>query len=119
MIHSWPQLKALALGLDLPEVTIDHPWGNECLKAHGKMWCWWSPYADAAVFKASHTEREMLLEAEPETFTLHPHYTPHNLVLVRAGRIDAGWATARLIRQWRDAAPKRWLKAWDAANPLS
>ena len=35
---------------------------------------------------------------------------------IRAGRIDEGWARARLIRQWRDAAPKRWLKAWDAAQ---
>lgn len=53
MIQSWPQLKALALSLDLPQVTVDNPWGKECLKAHGKMWCWWSPYVDAAVFRAS------------------------------------------------------------------
>lgn len=117
MIQSWPDLKALALALNLPEVITDYPWGNECLKAHGKMWCWWSPYVDAAVFKASRDEREMLLAADPETFTLHPHYEPHNLVLVRAGRIDEGWAAARLTQQWRDAAPKRWLNAWDAANP--
>ena len=117
MIHTWPDLKAHALSLNLPEVTIDFPWGNEALKAHGKMWCWWSPYVDAAVFKSSRDEREMLLAADPDTFTLHPHYEPHNLILVRAGRIDEGWATARLTQQWRDAAPKRWLKAWDTANP--
>lgn len=116
MIHTWPALKTLALSLNLPEVTTDTPWGNECLKAHGKMWCWWSPYVDAAVFKASRDEREMLLAADPETFTLHPHYAPHNLILVRAGRIDEGWAKARLTQHWREVAPKRWLKAWDAAN---
>ena len=49
------------------------------------MWCWWSPYTDAAVFKCSKDEREMLLAADPETFLLHPHYAPHNLILVRAG----------------------------------
>lgn len=48
---------------------------------------------------------------------LHPHHAPRNLVLVRAGRIDEGWARARLVRQWRDAAPKRWLKDRDAATP--
>lgn len=117
MIRDWPGLKALALSLDLPEVTVAHPWGNEALKAHGKMWCWWSPYADAAVFRADRDEREMLMQAEPETFFLHPHYAAHPLVLVRAGRIDPGWATARLVRDWRAHAPKRWLKAWDAANP--
>ena len=116
-ISTWPDLKALALGLCLPEITTAHPWGHEVLKAHGKMWCYWAALADAAPFKAGPDEREMLLAADPDTFFLHPHYTPHGLILVRAGRIDPIWAAARLIRQWRDAAPKRWLKAWDAANP--
>jgi hypothetical protein len=80
------------------------------------MWCGWSPCADAAVFKADRGEREMLILADPTTFFVHPHYAPHNLVLVLAGRIDEGWASTRLIRQWRDGAPKRWLKAWDAAQ---
>lgn len=116
MIATYADLKSLALGLGLPEVTDTTAWGNPCLKAHGKMWCWWSPYVDAAVFRCDKDEREMLITADPETFIPHPHYAPHNLVLVRAGRIDEGWARARLIQQWRDAAPKRWLKAWDAAQ---
>jgi hypothetical protein len=119
LINSWPELKAFALGLNLPMVTIDYPWGNECLKAHGKMWCWWSPYVDAAVFKCDKAEREMLLDVDPDTFTLHPHYAPHNLILVRAGHIDEGWARARLMQQYRDAAPKRWLKAWEAEHGRS
>ena len=59
MIHSWPDLKTLALALNLPRVTIDHPWGNECLKAHGKMWCWWSPYVDAAVVRCDNQNRDV------------------------------------------------------------
>ena len=114
MIQTYPELRDLALSLHLPEVTEATPWGNPCLKAHGKMWCWWSPYVDAAVFRASRDEREMLLDADPDTFTLHPHYAAHDLILVRAGRIDPVWARARLLQQWRDAAPKRFLKAWDA-----
>ena len=83
------------------------------LKAHGRMWCYWGKMADGAVFKADVDEREMLLAADPETFFQHPHFTPHGLILARAGRLDPGWARARLVRQWRDAAPKRWLKEWD------
>jgi hypothetical protein len=116
MISDWPTLKAFALGLNLPMITIDYPWGNEALKAHGKMWCWWSPYMDAAVFKCGKDEREMLLDADPDTFALHPHYAPHNLILVRAGRIHPDWARARLIAQWREAAPKKWLRDWDAGQ---
>ena len=116
MIADWPALKSFALSLDLPQITLAHPWGHEVLKAHGKMWCWWAHYEDAAVFRASKDEREMLMQADPETFFLHPHYAPHNLILVRAGRIDPDWARPRLIRDWRDHAPKRWLKAWEAGH---
>lgn len=99
VIQNWAELKAFALGLDLPEITHATPWGHEALKAFGKMWCYWSHYADAAVFKAAHDEREMLMAAEPATFFLHPHYAPHNMVLVRAGQIDRAWAPARLVQQ--------------------
>ncbi len=115
-IADYATLRALALGLGLPQVADATAWGNPCLKAHGRMWVWWSPYVDAAVFRCDPAEREMLLEADPETFVLHPHYRAHPLILVRAGRIDPAWASARLIRAWRDAAPKRWLKSWDAAQ---
>lgn len=116
MIHTWPQLRDFALSLGLPQVTLATPWGQEALKAHGKMWCHWSPYVDAAVFKCGKDEREMLLAADPETFAIHPHYAAHNLILVRAGHIEDGWTRARLVQQWRDAAPKRWLATWDAQN---
>ena len=113
LIHTYAELRDFALSLNLPRVEETTAWGNPCLKSHGKMWVWWSPYVDAAVFKCDLDEREMLLAADPETFTLHPHYANHALILVNAGRIDPDWAGPRLIRQWRAAAPKRWLKTWD------
>lgn len=112
-ISTYRELRDLGLALGLPGVVETTAWGNPCLKAHGKLWCWWSPYVDAAVFKADKMEREFLMQAEPEVFYLHPHYRNYDLVLVRAGRIDEGWAKARLVAQWRAAAPKRFLKEWD------
>jgi len=116
MIRTWPDLKAFALALGLPEVAEGTSWGNEVLKAHGKLWCWWSPYIDAALFKCDKEEREILRAADPETFPFHKHYESHNLILVAAGRIDPGWAESRLTSTWRAAAPKRFLKEWDAQN---
>ena len=115
-IADYAGLRALALGLGLPQVADGTAWGQHCLRAHGGMWVWWSPYMDAAVFRCDKADREMLLQADPGTFAIHPHYLAHDLILVRAGRIDRDWAAARLIRHWRDLAPKRWLKAWDAAG---
>lgn len=112
----WPRLKALALGLGLPHVVESTSWGEPCLKAHGKLWVWWSPSANAPVFKVPIEEREILLEAEPDTFFITDHYRGHPLVLVRPERFDAGWAVANLQRVWRSMAPRRVLKAFDAAG---
>ena len=114
MISSWAELRDFAHSLDLPEVTDAVSWGNPTVKAHGKLWCWWSPYIEAGIFKGSIEEREMLMSADPETFVLHPHYAKHGLILVAAGRIDPDWASARLTQSWRDMAPKKFLKEWDA-----
>ncbi|MEM6303660.1 MAG: MmcQ/YjbR family DNA-binding protein [Pseudomonadota bacterium] len=113
-MRTWQEVKALGLSLNLPQVEVAASWGNENLKAHGKMWVWWSPYVEAAVFKGSLEEREALNAADPATFILHPHYAKHGLILVAAGHIDPAWATARLQTSWRAMAPKRFLKAWDA-----
>lgn len=114
MIRDYAGLRALALGLGLPEVADATAWGHPCVKAHDKMWAWWSPYVDAALFHAPHDEGEVLRAADPQTFLFHPHYAAHPLILVAAGRIDPGWAAARLTARWRALAPKRWLREWDA-----
>jgi hypothetical protein len=117
MITKWADLRDLATGLDLPQVTFAYPWGHETLKVFGKSWVYWAAKVDAAVFRCDPAEREALVAADPGTFLMHPHYTPHALILVASGRIDPDWARARLIRTWRDAAPKRFLKVWDTTQP--
>jgi hypothetical protein len=112
----WQRLKTLALGLNLPGVEETTSWGQPTLKAHGKLWVWWSPHEDAPVFKVPFEEREILVEAEPETFFFTPHYKNHPLVLVRPGKLDLAWAKANLIKVWRAQAPRRLLKAFDAGQ---
>ena len=118
MIANWPALRELALGLALPGVEDALSWGHPCLKAHGKLWTWWSPQENAGVFKVPREEREVLCEVDPDTFYVTPHYQPHGLILARPGKIDPAWARANLTRVWRQQAPKRVLKAFDAGLPL-
>ena len=115
-IIDWDRLKALALGLGLPGVEETTSWGQPTLKAHGKLWLWWSPHEDAPVFKVSFEEREILVEAEPDCFFFTPHYKNHPLVLVRPEMLDLEWVKANLVRVWRAQAPKRVLKAFDGAD---
>lgn len=112
----WERLKTLALELDLPGVVEATSWGNPCLKAHKKLWVWWSPHEDAAVFKMDREERDFLIEAEPDTFFVTDHYRAHRLVLVHPERLDAEWAKSHLIRTWREMAPKRVLAAWEESQ---
>jgi hypothetical protein len=111
-IRTWPELRAFALALGLLRVEDGVSWSNPTLKAHDKLWCWWSPNLDAAVVKGTMEEREALRAADPETFPHHDHYARHGLILVGAGRIERNWAAARLRRRWEEAAPKRWLVRW-------
>jgi hypothetical protein len=111
----WDSLKALALDLDLPGVS-EAASGGPALKAHGRLWVWWSPHEDAPVFKVPFEEREFLIEADPDTFFFTPHYRDYPHVLVRPEKLDPDWARANLIRVWRAQAPKRLLKAYDAAQ---
>ena len=113
MIQNWHELRELALSLELPHVADAVSWGNPNLKAHGKMWTWWSPMIDAAVFKGSIDEREMLISVDPETFVMHDHYRTSGVILVAKGRVDPEWAKNRLIQSWRNMAPKKVLKAFD------
>ena len=115
-IRDWEGLRALALSLDLPGVELTTSWGQPSLKAHGKLWTWWSPHEDAPVFKVPFEERELLLEVEPDTFFVTAHYKRHALVLARPEKLDPDWAKANLLRVWRAQAPKRFLKAYDAAR---
>jgi hypothetical protein len=78
----WDALKALALALDLPGIEETGS-GNPGLKAHGKLWVWWSPHENAPVFKVPFEERDFLIEVDPDTFFFTPHYRNYPMVLVR------------------------------------
>ncbi|HEV2364226.1 MAG TPA: MmcQ/YjbR family DNA-binding protein [Caulobacteraceae bacterium] len=59
-------------------------------------------------------EREMLMEAEPETFHFTPHYKDYPSVLARIASLHPGSFRAFLERRWRKVAPKTLVRAYDA-----
>lgn len=113
---TYEAIRNVALSLDFPGVTEAVSWGQPCLKAHGKLWFFWSPAENAPVFKVPFEERDFLVETAPDTFFFTDHYRNHALVLARPERIDRAWIRANLIRVWRELAPKRTLKKWDEEN---
>ena len=64
----------------------------------------------------SFDEREMLMEAEPATFHITPHYKDYPSVLARMETLHPGSFQNFLDRRWRKIAPKKLVKEHDRAR---
>jgi hypothetical protein len=70
--------------------------------------------ASLVLLEVPFDEREMLIEAEPETFHFTAHYKDYPSVLARMATLHPGSFRNLLERRWRKIAPKKLVKAWDA-----
>ena len=68
------------------------------------------------LLEVSFDEREMLMEAEPETFHFTAHYKDYPSVLARLETLHPGSVRSFLERRWRKIAPKKLVREWDVAN---
>lgn len=68
------------------------------------------------LLEVSFDEREMLMEAEPQTFHLTSHYKDYPSVLARIETLHPGSLRAFLERRWRRIAPKKLVREWEAAQ---
>lgn len=102
-----------------PQVTKEAHYGQPSYKAFGKFFTRLRSEDDSVVIgHVPFDERDMLCEADPETFHFTDHYRNYPYVLARLKRIDAKRLRGYLERTWRANAPKKWLKAWEAGEPL-
>ena len=110
---TWDEV--VAIGLGLPEVEVSTSYGTPSLKVRGKFLTRLRAEDDSLVLlEVGFDEREFLMEAEPATFHLTPHYKDYPSVLARLGSVDAATVARLLERRWRAVAPRRAVKAWDA-----
>jgi hypothetical protein len=61
-------------------------------------------------------EREMLMEAEPQTFHFTAHYKDYPAVLARLETLDPGSLRGFIERRWRKVSLKSVVKAWEAGR---
>ena len=107
------------LCMGFPETEYATSYGQPAYKSFGKFLTRLRAEDDSAVLgQVSLDEREMLCEADPETFHFTDHYRNYPYVLARLKRLDAKALRGYLTRQWRHNAPKKWLKAWDEGAAL-
>ena len=104
------QLKKTALSL--PGAIEATSYGKPSYLIVKKFLTRWRDEEDSIVLIVdSIDERDMLLEADPETFFITEHYRNYPSVLAHASRIDLKTLHGMLERRWRKIAPRRLLNA--------
>ena len=107
-----------ALIMSFPEVEEGTSYGKPAYKAFGKFFTRLRVVDDSLVLgQIGFDERDFLLEVDPGTFHYTDHYKSYPFVLARIENLLPDQAKGFLMRQWRKNAPKKWLKAYDAAHP--
>jgi hypothetical protein len=106
-----------AIVMSFPGAEKGMSYGRPSYKVNGKFFTRLRAEDDSLVIlEVSFDEREMLMEAEPETFHFTPHYKDYPSVLARIATLHPGSLRSFLERRWRKVAPKKWVKDRDAAG---
>jgi hypothetical protein len=109
---TWDEV--IAIALELPGVEVSTSYGTPALKVKGKFLTRLRTEDDSIVLvDVPMDERDLLIEAEPQTFHTTPHYDGYPSVLARLATIDAPTVRRMLERRWRHVAPKRMVQAYD------
>jgi hypothetical protein len=96
------------LGLSLPGVEESTSYGTPSLKVggkRGKMIARLKEDGETLVVRCSRDEREILIDSDPDSFTVTDHYRDHDYVLVRLPAADRDLLDERLTEAWSMVAP--------------
>ena len=107
------------IALSLPETT-EKPWfGTPGFRVKDKGFLRVRTEAEGGlvVFVSDLGEKEALLASDPDRFFTTPHYDGWPVVLVNLAAVDLDELEELITESWRQRAPKRLLKAFDAAQP--
>lgn len=113
----------------LPEAVFDPGnvvFPNGVVRVHGKVIAYPAggdrgsppdarPGEKFLFIKTAPSEREALLQQDPHTFFVTPHYEGSHGVIVRLSSVDPGQLEELLVGAWREVAPKRLVRQFDAS----
>jgi hypothetical protein len=108
------------IALTLPGVEDASSHGTPGFAVKGKFLAWVRD-DDVLVIKIDAMHRDVLMQAEPDTFYITDHYRPvrsngWTYLLVRLAKAREGDVQELFERAWRHEAPKRLVAAYDATS---
>src|SRR5580658_1658983 len=105
------------IALSFPGATEGRSYGQLAFLVNKKFFTRLRREDDSLVLlEVSFDEREMLIEAEPQTFHFTAHYKDYPSVLARMASLHPGSFRNFLERRWRKIAPKKAVRERDAAG---
>lgn len=109
------EMEAIVMAFPMAEKGVSY--GRPSYNINGKFFTRLRREDDSVVLMdISFDEREMLVEAEPETFHFTAHYKDYPSVLARIATLHPGSFRNFLARRFRKIAPKKVLKEWEKAE---
>ena len=103
------------LGAELPETEVGTWYGAPALKVRGKGFARLRDDG-ALVVLIDVLEREALMQEDPETFYITPHYEDWPAMLVNLERIDPQELRERLIESWCRKAPSALVREYETES---
>jgi len=106
-----------AMILAFPETQTGTSYGMPSYKAAGKFFTRLRSEDDSVVvYVDSLDHRDMLIEAEPQTFHITDHYRGYPIVLARLETVDPDWLHRALEKRWLKIVPKRLSKPYSMSS---
>jgi hypothetical protein len=106
---------ARRLALGFPEAVENETWGHPTFRVRDKMFMAMDGEGMSVTVKAPKEAQAALVGSEPETFSVPAYVGRHGWVAVRLDRVEADELAELIDEAWRMTAPKRLVKAFDAA----
>jgi hypothetical protein len=102
----------------LPEVEESTSYGTPALKVKGKGFARLRTEAEGGlVLMCRMDEKEALLASGDPAFYTTPHYDGYGAILVDLERVERDQLEELIEEAWRERAPVRVRKAYDATRP--
>ncbi len=106
---------ARRLALSFPEAVEKETWGHPTFRVREKMFMAMSSDGTSASVKATRDAQAALVGSEPETFSVPAYVGQHGWVGIALERVDDEELAELVEDAWRLTAPKRVVRAFDAA----
>jgi hypothetical protein len=106
---------ARRLALSFPEAEEKETWGHPTFRVRDKMFMAMSSDGAGASVKATREAQAALVGSEPDTFSIPAYVGVHGWVGIELSRVDDEELAELVEEAWRMTAPKRVVRAYDAA----